>query len=82
MRAIVSVTLKQDVLDPQGKAIQRACAALGHEKVSEVRQGKFFELMLSAADQESALRLVQEIASSLLSNPVIEDFKIERIDPA
>jgi phosphoribosylformylglycinamidine synthase len=82
VKALVYVTLKQDVLDPQGKAIQRACGALGHPQVSSVRQGKLFELELAGVpDVGAAERLVAELAGKLLSNPVIEDFRIERIVP-
>ena len=80
MKALVLVTLKKDVLDPQGKAIQRASASLGHAAVRSVRQGKLFELELDAPDRAAAERLVHELAEKLLSNPVIEDYRIERIE--
>ena len=81
MKAWVSVTLKPDVLDPQGEAIRKACGSLGHEAVRGVRQGKLFEIDLDAADEAAARRLVQELADKLLANPVIEDFSVERIEP-
>ncbi len=81
MKAIVIVTLKPDVLDPQGKAIQNACGSLGYEGVVSVRQGKQFEVELATDDEAAARRLVAEIAEKLLSNPVIEDFSVARIDP-
>jgi len=80
VKALVLVTLKKDVLDPQGKAIQRASASLGHAAVRSVRQGKLFELELDAPDRAAAERLVHELAEKLLSNPVIEDYRIERIE--
>lgn len=80
MRAIVCVTLKPDVLDPQGRAIQRACAALGHAAVEDVRQGKLFEIQIAGDDRAAAERLVRELCEKLLSNSVIEDWKIERIE--
>jgi phosphoribosylformylglycinamidine synthase len=80
VKAIVCVTLKPDVLDPQGKAIQRAAAALGHSAIREVRQGKLFEVEVDAVDRGAAERLLREVAGKLLSNPVIEDFRIERIE--
>jgi len=80
VKALVLVTLKKDVLDPQGKAIQRASASLGHAAVRSVRQGKLFELELDAPDRAAAERLVRELAEKLLSNPVIEDYRIERIE--
>ena len=80
MKAIVHVLQKPDVLDPQGKAIQRACASLGYEAVRSVRQGKVFEIELDAADEARARSLVAELCQKLLANPVIEDFSIERLE--
>ncbi len=81
MKAIVHVLLKPDVLDPQGKAIQRASAALGYDAVRSVRQGKVFEVELDAADETRARALLGELCQKLLANPVIEDFTIERLEP-
>ena len=80
MKAIVCVTLKPDVLDPQGRAIQRACVTLGHAAVTDVRQGKLFEITLAGTDRGAAERLVRELCDKLLANSVIEDWKIERIE--
>jgi phosphoribosylformylglycinamidine synthase subunit PurS len=80
VKAIVCVTLKSDVLDPQGRAIQRACATLGYDAVTDVRQGKHFEVQLATDDRAAAERLVRELCEKLLSNPVIEDWRIERIE--
>jgi phosphoribosylformylglycinamidine synthase PurS subunit len=80
MKAWVHVTLKPDVLDPQGKAIQRAAASLGYDGVTGVRQGKLFELQLEAGDETQARRLVTELSSKLLANPVIESFEIVRVE--
>jgi len=80
VKAIVCVTLKPDVLDPQGRAIQRACATLGHDGVTDVRQGKLFEISLAGSDRGAAERLVRELCDKLLANSVIEDWKIERIE--
>lgn len=80
MKATVCVTLKPDVLDPQGRAIQRACATLGYQAVSDVRQGKLFEVELATDDRAAAERLVRELCEKLLANPVIESWRIERID--
>ncbi len=79
MKAVIAVTLKPGVLDPQGQAIQRACTSLGYESIESVRQGKRFEVELEAASVEEARRLVEEISDKLLSNPVIENFEIESI---
>jgi phosphoribosylformylglycinamidine synthase len=79
VKAVVTVTLKRDVLDPQGQAIQRAAASLGYAGVRDVRQGKRFELELDAPDRAAAERLVAELAAKLLANPVIEDFRVESV---
>jgi phosphoribosylformylglycinamidine synthase len=76
VKALIHVTLKPDVLDPQGKAIQNASAALGYDAVKSVRQGKLFEVELDAVDEASARKLLAELSSKLLSNPVIEDYEI------
>lgn len=80
MKALVHVTLKPDVLDPQGKAIRNASASLGYDAIRGVRQGKLFEVELDAGDEASARALVSELAGKLLSNPVIEDFEIVSIE--
>ncbi len=80
MKAWVHVMLKPDVLDPQGKAIQRAAASLGYDAVRGVRQGKLFEIELDAGDEEKARSLVAELSSKLLANPVIESFDIVRVE--
>ena len=76
MKALVHVTLKPDVLDPQGKAIQKASVSLGHQGVTSVRQGKMFEIELDASDETAARRLLEELCDKLLANPVIEDHRI------
>ncbi len=76
MKALVHVTLKPDVLDPQGKAIQHACRSLGYEVVESVRQGKLFEVELDAPSEDAARSLLDELADKLLANPVIEDYEI------
>ena len=81
MKALVHVTLKPDVLDPQGKAIQHACASLGYDAVEDVRQGKLFEVKLAASDEASARSLLEELCRKLLANPVIEDYTIVRVEP-
>ncbi len=80
MNALIHVTLKTDVLDPQGKAIQNACGSLGYEGIRSVRQGKLFEVELDAADETAARALLAELSEKLLSNPVIEDFEIVRVE--
>jgi phosphoribosylformylglycinamidine synthase len=68
--------LKPEILDPQGQAVQRALPRLGFEGISDVRQGKRFELEVDGEIDEKRLGQVHEIAEKLLSNPVIEDFTV------
>ncbi|MBV6632426.1 MAG: phosphoribosylformylglycinamidine synthase subunit PurS [Alphaproteobacteria bacterium] len=78
MKAKVHVTLKNGVLDPQGKAIAQALHGLGFDDVGDVRQGKFIEVDLpSASDAASAEASVKAMCEKLLANPVIEDYQIE-----
>jgi len=72
---IIDVMPKSEILDPQGKAVHGALPRLGFAAVTDVRQGKRFELQVVAAD-EATLAEVHEIASTLLSNPVIEDYVV------
>ena len=77
MKALVHVTLKSDVLDPQGKAICHACGTLGYGAVTAVRQGKLFEIDLAADSEDAARRLVSELCDKLLANPVTEDYLLQ-----
>lgn len=78
MKAKVYVTLKQGVLDPQGKAIQHSVELLGYEGIADVRQGKYFEIALdSTLDADAARALAEQMGRDVLSNPVIEDFRVE-----
>jgi len=75
-RVVVDVMLKPEILDPQGKAVAGALPRLGFEGVSDVRQGKRFELEVDGELTEDRLAELHEIAGTLLSNPVIEDFEV------
>lgn len=77
MKAIVHVTLKSGVLDPQGKAIEHALGGLGFAGVGEVRQGKVIELEIAQADETTARKQVVEMCEKLLANTVIEDYSID-----
>ncbi len=78
MKAKVYVTLKPSVLDPQGKAIQHSVELLGFGGVADVRQGKYFEIALdNSVDQEQALASATRMAAEVLSNPIIEDYRVE-----
>jgi len=76
-RARVYVTLKKSVFDPQGKTVHDALRTLGYESVDDVRQGKFFELSLEGLSAEEARGVVDEMARRVLSNPVIESYRVE-----
>jgi phosphoribosylformylglycinamidine synthase PurS subunit len=78
MKAKVYVTLKPGVLDPQGKAIQHAVGLLGFDRIADIRQGKYFEIALDGAlDSAQAREAATKMASEVLSNPVIEDYRVE-----
>ena len=76
MKIKVIVTLKNGVLDPQGKAIQQTLNGMSFDNVSEVRQGKFFEIEINETDENKAKFQVEEMCKKLLANLVIEDYKI------
>ena len=76
MKIKVVVTLKNGVLDPQGKVIQQTLNGMGFDNVEKVRQGKFFEIELSETDKKKAKDKAEEICKKLLANLVIEDYKI------
>tara|TARA_B100001057_G_scaffold307153_1_gene307251 strand:- start:165 stop:407 length:243 start_codon:yes stop_codon:yes gene_type:complete len=76
MKISVIVTLKKDVLDPQGKVINQALDGMGFKNVNEVRQGKYFEIEVNENDQKKAQDLVENMCKKLLANLVIENYKI------
>jgi phosphoribosylformylglycinamidine synthase len=75
--ARIHVLLKPVVNDPQGQAIRGGLRSLGFDGVSQVRAGKYFEIVLDAADGDAARRNVDEMCRKLLANPVIEDYRFE-----
>ncbi len=79
MKISVIITLKKDVLDPQGKVIHQTLDGMGFNDVHEVRQGKYFEIDTKETDNEKAKTKVEEMCKKLLANLVIENYKI--IDP-
>ena len=76
MKVKVIVTLKNGVLDPQGKAIQQTLNGMAFDNVSEVRQGKYFDIEINESDEGKAKSQVEEMCKKLLANLVIEDYKI------
>lgn len=77
MKARIRITLKNGVLDPQGKAIQNALSSLGFKGVEEVRQGKYIEVDLVSTDEAAARLEVERMCRELLANLVIEDYAFE-----
>ena len=75
----VTVTLKKDVLDPQGKVVQNTLQNLGMDNLKSVRQGKYFELEVNDNDQAQAEKKVDDMCRKLLANLIIEDYKINKI---
>ena len=76
MKISVIITLKQDVLDPQGKVINQTLTGMGFDNIDEVRQGKYFEININEQDENKAKAKVDEMCKKLLANLVIENYKI------
>ena len=76
MKISATITLKKDVLDPQGKVVNQTLKNVGYNNVLNVRQGKYFEIELNETDKDKAKKIVEEICKKLLSNIVIEDYTI------
>ena len=76
MKVSAIITLKKDVLDPQGKVIHQALDGMGFENISEVRQGKYFEIDVNENDPSKAKAVVEDMCKKLLANLVIENYKI------
>ncbi len=81
MKALVYVTMKPTVLDPQGQTVARTLNSLGHKSIADVRQGKYFEISIAeGAAREQVRTEMEQIAHDVLANPVIEDYRIEIVD--
>ncbi|MBV8551624.1 MAG: phosphoribosylformylglycinamidine synthase subunit PurS [Acidobacteriaceae bacterium] len=81
MKARVYVSMKPTVLDPQGQTICSALNHMGHKEIASVRQGKYFEIgVAEGTAPDAATRVLDEIARDVLSNPVIEDYRVEILD--
>jgi len=76
MKISIIITLKKDVLDPQGKVIHQTLGGMGFDNIEEVRQGKYFEIDIRENDKEKAEKKVEEMCKKLLTNLVIEDYRI------
>jgi len=75
----ITVTLKKEVLDPQGKVVQNTLVNLGMSNLKNIRQGKYFEIEVEEKDQNNAKKYVDEMCKKLLVNLIIEDYKINII---
>ena len=81
MKARVYVSLKRTVLDPQGQTICRSLAGHGHKLITEVRQGKFFDISIApGAGREAVRSEIEQIAQDVLANPVIEEYEVEILE--
>ena len=81
MTARVYVSMKPTVLDPQGQTICSALNGMGHRQIAAVRQGKYFEIgVAEGTSRDAAAQVLDEVARDVLSNPVIEDYRVEILD--
>ena len=80
MKFAVTVTLKKDVLDPQGKVVSQTIKNMGVKDLIQIRQGKFFEIDMKGDDSNNAESQVKEMGEKLLVNQIIEEFKIKKIE--
>ena len=79
LKFAVTVTLKKDVLDPQGKVVQDTLTNLGMKSLKNIRQGKFFEIEVNENDKKKAEEKIKEMCEKLLVNLIIEDYKINKL---
>ena len=76
MKISAIVTLKKEVLDPQGKVVNKTLKNMGYQNITNVRQGKYFEIEINESNKDKAKIVAEEICKKLLTNTVIEDYKI------
>ena len=76
MKISATVTLKKEVLDPQGKVVNQTLKSMGYKNIINVRQGKYFDIEIDEANKEKAKEIIEEICKKLLTNVVIEDYTI------
>ena len=76
MKISATITLKKDVLDPQGKVVSQTLKNMGYKNIVDVRQGKYFEIELDESDKDKAKKIIEEISKKLLTNAVIEEYTI------
>ena len=78
MKFSVTVTLKKDVLDPQGKVVQQTLQSMGMSSLKNLRQGKYFEIEINETDEKLAFKTIEQMCEKLLVNLIIEDYKIDK----
>ena len=76
MKISVTVTLKKDVLDPQGKVVEKTLKNMGYNNIENIRQGKYFEIEINDSDKKNVEKVIEEICKKLLTNMVIENYSI------
>ena len=76
MKISITVTLKKDVLDPQGKVVKQTLKNMGYNNIDDIRQGKYFEIELNENDQKKSEKIIKEFCEKLLANTVIENYTI------
>lgn len=79
-KAVVTITFKKSILDPQGNATHKALKSLGYQEVEDVRTGKHLEILLRGEDPVEAEKHVREMCTQLLTNPVIENYQLELVE--
>ncbi len=79
MKFSVTVTLKKDVLDPQGKVVQQTLQSMGMSSLKNLRQGKYFEIEINETDEKLAFKTIEQMCEKLLVNLIIEDYKIDKL---
>ena len=79
MKFAVTITLKKDVLDPQGKVVKQTLIGMGMTSLVNVRQGKYFEIDIDEKDEEKAKKHIMEMCEKLLANMIIENYKIDKL---
>lgn len=79
-KAIITVTFKKSILDPQGSAVLKALHSLGYQSVEDVRMGKHIEVLLDGDNKEAAKEQVDEMCTKLLANPVIEEYHVDIVE--
>ena len=79
MKYAVKVTLKKDVLDPQGKVVEHTLQSMGMNTLKSIRQGKYFEIEINENNEEKAKNKIEEMCNKLLVNLIIEDFEISKL---